>query len=308
MERDARYSAFIDRYDGPIQQNEPLSAYNTFRTGGDADLFIDVTDSGQLTRSISLANELSLPYFVIGEGSNILVSDEGYRGLIIRNSIRGLKVKGNEIYAGAGERLDDMVDFATECSLTGLEFAAGIWGTMGGAIYGNAGAFGSQIGNILVSAELVDKSGALRTENNEYFRFAYRHSYLKKTGEIVAEATFRLQPGDKQQIKARTEEIRDLRSRKHPVTPCSAGCFFKNVEDAAQPMGKLAAGKLLDEVGAKEISVGGARVFEQHANIIINGGRATSKDIRQLADILKEKVKEKYEIELNEEVICLGDF
>ncbi|NMC45065.1 MAG: UDP-N-acetylenolpyruvoylglucosamine reductase, partial [candidate division Zixibacteria bacterium] len=187
-------------------------------------------------------------------------------------------------------------------------FAAGIWGTVGGAIYGNAGAFGSQIGSRLVRAEIVDGTGSVRVETREYFQFAYRWSRLKETGEIVATAEIGLDPGDRRAIEKRTEEIRLLRREKHPDRPCSAGCFFKNIEDPRQPGGKLPAGKLLEEVGAKDMHVGGAAVFANHANIIINSGRATSKEIRQLADILKQRVKEKFGVELEEEVICLGHF
>jgi len=308
MVPEARYNSFGERYDGPVKRREPLSAYTTYRTGGEADLFVEVADTSSLAQAIRLARELDLPYFIIGGGSNLLVGDGGYRGLIIRNLIRQLEVEGSEVTAGAGESLDRIVDFAVECSLTGLEFAAGIWGTIGGAVYGNAGAFGSDIGSILDRAELVDRDGRCRTEASAYFQFGYRHSVLKKSGEVVTSATFHLASGQQDDIKARTEEIRAMRCRKHPVTPCSAGCFFKNVEDPRQPYGKLPAGKLLDEIGAKEMRVGGAAVFPDHANIIINAGGATSKDIRNLADILKEKVKKRFDIELQEEVICLGDF
>lgn len=308
MALDVQHSRFIEEYGGPVRQRELLSAYTTFRTGGEADLFIDVTAVDELAAAIRLARKYKIPYFVIGGGSNLLVGDGGFRGLIIRNSLRRLEVKHRDIVAGAGENLDRVVDFATEGSLTGLEFAAGIWGTVGGAVFGNAGAFGSQVGAILAYAELIDAQGRARIEENDYFRFAYRHSILKQTHEIVTHACFRLEPGERVEIAQRTAEIRRLRCQKHPVTPCSAGCFFKNIDDAGQPHGKLAAGKLLEEVGAKELSIGGAAVFPGHANIIINTGLATSKDIRRLADILKEKVKDRFNIELKEEVISLGDF
>jgi UDP-N-acetylmuramate dehydrogenase len=192
--------------------------------------------------------------------------------------------------------------------LTGFEFAAGIWGTIGGAVYGNAGAFGSEVGSILEWAEVVDAEGNVRREQSHYFRFSYRHSILKSTGEIATRACFGLQPGNSDEIARRTDEIRRLRCRKHPVVPCSAGCFFKNVEDKTQPNGKLPAGRLLDEVGAKELRIGGAAVFGEHANIIINTGSASSKDIRRLADILKERVRTRFGIELQDEVISIGEF
>lgn len=303
-----KYRDFIKLYGGSVRLDEKLSAYTTFGTGGLADALLEVTDTNQLARAVKFARQLSIPFFIIGEGSNLLISDNGYRGLIIRNSVRRREVKDNSLCIGAGENLDKTVDFATECSLTGLEFAAGIWGSVGGAVYGNAGAFGSQISSVLKEAVLVDREGNVRTEPNDYFRFAYRHSYLKETHEIVAEVVLALEPGNTEKISQRVEEIREMRRGKHPETPCSAGCFFKNIEDITQLHGKLAAGKLLDEIGAKAISVGEAGVFDKHANILINKGGATSKDIRMLADILKKKVKEKFDLELIEEVQCLGEF
>ncbi len=308
MEIKARYDQFVQQYEGPVQRDVALSAYTSFRTGGTADFFIEVTTAGQLAAALALIADTGIPYFVLGDGSNLLVSDAGFRGIIIRNRIMGLAVQENEVTGGAGERLDALVDYATSCSLSGLEFAAGIWGTIGGAICGNAGAFGSQIGSRLARAEVVDTKGRIRTETQEYFEFAYRSSRLKKTREIVARAVFQLDPGEARLIGGRTEEIRQLRRQKHPVGPGSAGCFFKNIEDPRQPGGKIPAGKLLEEVGAKSIRVGDAVVFAQHANIIINSGHANSKEIRQLADILKQKVKERFNIELEEEVISVGNF
>jgi len=308
MSSEALYKRFMDQYSGPVQRNQILAPYTTYRTGGAADLFIDAADSQEIITAIKLSQGLEIPYFVIGGGSNLLIGDAGYRGLIIRNHVKHLEVKGNEIITGAGEDLDRVVDFATECSLRGLEFAAGIWGTIGGAIYGNAGAFGSDIGTVLDWADLIDVKGHKRRAQTEYFKFTYRNSILKKTGEVAVLAGFRLFPGDKNEISKRTEEIRNLRCQKHPLESFSAGCFFKNAEDPQQPYGKLAAGKLLDDIGAKQLRVGGAAVSDKHANIIINADGATSKDIRQLADILKEKVREKFGVELQEEVICVGEF
>lgn len=308
MDSQAQYDKFISCYGGPVQRNVLLSAFTTFRTGGEADLFVQVNTTDQLAQAITRARESAVPYFVLGDGSNLLVSDEGYRGLIIRNRITGLTVEGKEITAGAGETMDNLVDFATGSSLAGLEFAAGIWGTVGGAVYGNAGAFGSQIGSRLIRAEVVDSTGTVRVEEHDYFQFAYRSSRLKQTKEIVATAVFGLDQGDPRAVGKRTEEIRRLRRDKHPDRPCSAGCFFKNIEDPRQPGGKIPAGKLLEEAGAKTMRVGDAAVFDKHANIIINSGHATSKEIRQLADMLKKKVKDRFDVELEEEVICLGNF
>ena len=201
----------------------------------------------------------------------------------------------------------DLVNFVSEHSLSGLEFAAGIWGSVGGAIFGNAGAFGGEVGQVLDEAVLIDCQGNVRTENATYFQFGYRHTRLKETREIVASATFRLTPGKKPQIEKRVDDILARRAESHPDRR-TAGCFFRNIPDSTQEHGKLPAGRLLEEVGAKELCVGGAKVYDKHANIIVNTGRATSKDIRQLADMLKKRVLDRFGIELQEEVQQLGFF
>jgi UDP-N-acetylmuramate dehydrogenase len=244
----------------------------------------------------------------MGGGSNLLVSDAGFDGLVIKLEIKGLRLADSRLVeVGGGEQLVDLVNFTTENSLSGLEFAVGIWGSVGGAIYGNAGAFGGEVGQVLEKAVLVDSRGGVRTEGAPYFQFAYRHSRLKETHEIVASATFGLSPGKKPEIERRVDEILAQRAERHPDRR-TAGCFFRNIPDPSQEHGKLPAGKLLEEVGARELCVGGARVYDKHANIIVNTGKATSKDIRQLADMLKKRVLDRFGIELQEEVQQLGSF
>ena len=296
------------KFDNLLKQNHPLAKFNTFGTGGRARLFAEVTTPQELADLVKEASGLDVPIFMLGGGSNVLISDNGYEGLIIRNAIKGMNVEGASVICGAGEDLQALIDFATEMSLTGLEFAAGIWGTVGGAIYGNAGAYGSEICNVLEWAEVVDRQGDMRIEQAGYFDFVYRGSKLKKTHEFVTRAKFALQPGKKEAIKSRVEEILAIRNEKLPLTKPSAGCFFKNIPDPSQEFGKLSAGKLLEQVGAKETQYGQAAVFERHANILINSGSATSSDIRRLSQILKRKVKEKFGIELQEEIILLGEF
>ncbi len=301
-------SAIQKGFEGIIEINKPLSPLNTFGTGGSARLFAEVTSREQLSELVRRAYNSGIPIFMLGGGSNILISDSGFDGLIIRNSIKSLSRDGDFIISGAGESLEDLMKFATENSLSGLEFAAGIWGTVGGAIYGNAGAYGSDISTVFVTAQLVDRYGNMREEDATYFDFAYRFSNLKVTHEFVTEAKFALKKGKKELIQSRVDEIFALRNEKLPMNEKSAGCFFRNIVDNTKEYGKLPAGKLLEEVGAKEIRYGGAAIFERHANIIINTGSATSEDIRQLASILKRKVMEKFEIELQEEINYLGPF
>jgi UDP-N-acetylmuramate dehydrogenase len=295
---------------GPkLEFNKGLAPFTSFKTGGSARYFISTQTVDDVAQAVKAAKKLNLPYFFLGGGSNLLVSDQGYDGLIIRIDVRGLKLIGKvEVECGAGEELAALVDFAAENSLSDLEFASGIWGTVGGAVYGNAGAFGGDIGSVVTEVTLIDNEGEVKTVGPEYCRFGYRDSYLKTSGEAIVKARFKLKKGDAGQIRQRIDEILALRRDKHPVDGRSAGCFFKNIPDPSQPHGKVPAGRLLEEVGAKRMAVGGARVFEKHANIIVNTGSAMSDDIRKLADLLKKKVYEKFGVKLQEEITQLGKF
>lgn len=294
---------------GPrLEFDKPMAPFTSFRTGGPATLFLRVESADQLAGAICTARRLGVFFFLLGGGSNLLVADAGYDGLVIKLDIRGLRVvEEATIESGAGENLMDLVEFARDNGLAGLEFAAGIWGTVGGAVYGNAGAFGGEIGDIIADLTLVDSDGNITTVGPDHCCFAYRDSALKRTGEVVVLVRFKLQPGEPTRIKERIDEILALRVAKHP-DQLTAGCFFKNIPDPKEPHGKLPAGRLLEEAGVKGLSVGGARVFDKHANIIVNTGTATSGDIRRLADLMKEKVRTRFGIELQEEVIHLGEF
>lgn len=294
---------------GPkLEFEKRLAQYTSFKTGGPASYFIAVNTAEELTNSIRQAKALNIPYFLVGGGSNLLIADSGYNGLIIKLAIMGLELRDPvTIHCGAGEDLMGLIRFAAANGLSGLEFASGIWGTVGGAIYGNAGAYGGEIKDVLTGITLVDREGGVKQVSPEYCRFGYRDSYLKVTREVVVDCTLRLTPGDKKEIEARIDEIIAIRRTKHP-DDLSAGSFFKNIPDATQPYGKLPAGKLLEEVGAKSFRVGGAKVYEKHANIIVNAGNATSQDIRDLADMMKVKVFERFGIALEEEVQQLGTF
>jgi UDP-N-acetylmuramate dehydrogenase len=295
---------------GPnLEFAKELAPLTSYKTGGKAKYFLSASSAGEVVKAVTGAKRLQIPHFLIGGGSNLLVSDGGFEGIIVKVDVRGIeRLPGDIVESGAGEDLSALVDFATENGLTGLEFAAGIWGSVGGAIYGNAGAFGGELGPITTELQLVDRDGAVKTVGPEYCRFGYRDSYLKETGEVVISIKVKLSSGDADTVKRKVDEILALRETKHPNDGKSAGCFFKNIPDPDQPHGKLAAGKLLDEAGVKGLSVGGARVFEKHANIIVNTGTATSKDIRSLADIMKQRVLDKFGIELQEEVIQVGTF
>jgi UDP-N-acetylmuramate dehydrogenase len=245
---------------------------------------------------------------VIGGGSNILASDKGFRGLIVVPRIDFLEIEGTSVKVGATRSLAQFVDETAAEGLAGLESLAGIAGTVGGAIVGNAGAYGQSISDTLVEVELYNPSRGLHAETREKLGFKYRHSDLKGSQNVVLSGLFKLVPGDRKALMEKTEEIKQIRSKRHPHEDISAGCFFKNVEDTTQPHGKLAAGFLLEQIGAKELTIGKAGVYPNHANILINKGGATASQVRQLSLELKRRVKEEYGIELSEEVVLLGDF
>ncbi len=295
---------------GPnLEFAKEMAPLTTYQTGGKSRYFLDVHSSAEIIRAIEAARNLQVPYFVLGGGSNLLLSDSGYEGLIIKIDIKGMTLTNDGIIeVGAGEELMGLVRFAASNSLTGMEFLAGIWGTVGGAIYGNAGAFGGEIGNIVTEATIIDKNDQVRIVDPGYCRFGYRNSAFKSSHEIIVGAKVKLEKGDQKAIEDKISQILQAREERHPVDGRSCGCFFKNIPDPKEKFGKLPAGRLLEEIGAKELSVGGAKVFAKHANIIVNTGNATSKDIRQLADILKQRVKERFGIELEEEVQLLGKF
>jgi UDP-N-acetylmuramate dehydrogenase len=308
VSKDWPVAQLLEVFGTELEFSREMASLTSYETGGPARYFVVARSVDEAVRAIKGATRLGIPLFVIGGGSNLLVSDEGFDGLVIKMEIMGLRrIDSALVEAGGGEQLLDLVNFATEQTLTGLEFAAGIWGSVGGAIYGNAGAFGGETGQVVEKAVLVDTLGSTKVVTKDYFKFEYRHSYLKETREIVAQAVFRLAQGDRGAIEARIAEILAHRSQRHPDRR-TAGCFFRNIPDPTQEYGKMPAGKLLEEVGAKDLSVGGARVFEKHANIIVNTGGATSKDIRQLADILKQRVWDRFGIALQEEVQQLGSF
>ena len=302
-------TTLLEAFGTNLEFSKELAPLTSFKTGGRAKYFLSVESVDEAVRSIKAARKLEIPYFVMASGSNLLVSDDGFEGLVVKMDIKGLKVLGDsEVESGAGEDLMALVNFATKSSLTGLEFAAGIWGTVGGAVYGNAGAFGGEIGSLITSVTVVGDDGSLRTLSRSDCGFSYRHSALKEGNDVIVAARVKLALGESKAIQSKVDEILAAREGKHPHDGRSAGCFFKNIPDPKEEHGKLPAGKLLEEVGAKELSVGGARVFEKHANIIVNTGNASSKDIRQLADIMKQRVLDRFGIELQEEVRQLGRF
>jgi UDP-N-acetylmuramate dehydrogenase len=296
------------RFGNAMIVDEPLSKHTTFGVGGPASIYLEVHTKQEMKDAVSICQRHDADYFVIGGGSNLLVSDDGFYGVIIRCAIDHFVQDGNRITVGGGFDLDTFVEKACELGLGGVQMLAGIKGTIGGAIFGNAGAYGGAISDHFVSAALLRPRSDERTENKYYFEFSYRDSILKRTREVVLEATFELTGEDTAQLQKERLDILEQRSKKHPETDCSAGCFFRNIEKPDEEHGKLAAGYLLEQVGAKTLRVGNAGVYENHANILVNLGGATADDIRKLAMELKKMVRNKSGYDLDEEITYLGNF
>jgi len=297
-------AAFLERIGSAPSENVPLSAMSSFGIGGPADLFFEARTEDELEKAVSLAAAEKYPFYVIGGGNNLLFDDAGYRGLILRNRLEGVVREGHRLRVLSGTGLPCVLREALAAGLSGLEFLTGIPGTVGGAIYGNAGAYGWSIGDVLESADLFFPSGERRTVAREALGFGYRDSSLKKGGGIVLSTVLMCSPGDSRESEARIREILEKRRAKHPPlgTAC-AGSYFKN---SCSPSGaRIAAGKLLEEAGARGRSVGDAAVSDVHCNFIVNRGNARAEDVLRLAEELKDRVFRTFGIRLEEEVIYL---
>ncbi|HOT28423.1 MAG TPA: UDP-N-acetylmuramate dehydrogenase [Candidatus Ozemobacteraceae bacterium] len=294
-----------------LQKDVPLAPFTTFRIGGPAQLFLEANDEAELAAAVRLALAKRIPFFLLGGGSNLVISDQGIEGLVIRNRAREghiVDAAAGLLTASTGHTLWDVVQLAQRSGLTGFETLAGIPGSIGGALYGNAGAYGKCIGDLLVAADVLDPSnGEIHRVDASFFEFGYRTSALKRKPGIVLRATFRLSQGDPKAILAQMEDILAQRHSKHP--PIEVGCagsFFKNLDPNPGEARRRAAGEVLEKAGAKEMTVGGASVYAKHANFIVNYGKATAADVRNLALLLKSKVMEMFGIELHEEVLYVG--
>lgn len=283
--------------------NESMKKHTTFRTGGAADLFLMPENAEQLSELIRLCRREGQEYFIIGNGSNLLVSDRGYRGIIIAvtEAFSDIGVSGNEIHAGAGALLSGIADTARKNSLSGFEFASGIPGTAGGAMVMNAGAYGGEMKDVVKSVEALTPEGERVNLSNSEMGFGYRKSIVKSEGLTVLKIIFSLNPGNEGEIKAKMDELSAKRREKQPLEFPSAGSTFK------RPEGHF-AGKLIMDAGLAGFSVGGASVSEKHCGFIINRGNATSDDVYRLIKKVREVVKEGSGILLESEVMMIGDF
>lgn len=287
-----------------IQKNVPLAPYTTFRVGGPADLFITVPDGEAAKELLCACRDSDTPWLLLGNGSNLLIGDEGVRGVTWRfdphTAVCRLCDDGETVTCGAGTTLTALCHFARANSLSGLEFAFGIPGTVGGAVFMNAGAYDGQIADVVKGATLLTSAGELKTVTAEELALSYRHSRCMETGDIVVDVTLQLKKGDPDAITARMQELMDRRRDKQPLNYPSAGSFFK------RPTGYF-AGALVEQCGLKGFRVGGAMVSEKHAGFVVNAGGATAKDITDLAREVVRIVFEKTGVTLEPEVRYVGE-
>ena len=286
-----------------VRRQEPMSLHTTFRIGGPADLFVTPGSIQAVADSIRICKETQTPYAVIGNGSNLLVSDTGYRGVIIQigRNLNQVSVNGEEIRAQAGAMLSVIAKTALSESLTGFEFASGIPGTLGGAAVMNAGAYGGEMKDVLTEVTVLTREGEIRTIPAEKLEMGYRTSLAAKNGWIILEAVLKFQKGDAEAIRGRMEELKMQRLTKQPLDLPSAGSTFK------RPEGYF-AGKLIMDAGLRGFTVGGAQISEKHCGFVVNKGGATAEDVRNLICAVQKKVQEDAGVKLEPEVKFLGEF
>ena len=282
---------------------EPMKNHTTFRIGGLADALALPKTPEEVAEVVRFCHEHAQPYYVLGNGSNLLVSDEGYRGLVLQlyRNFNDIQVNGETITVQSGAMLAAVARTAYQTGLTGLEFASGIPGTIGGAVVMNAGAYGGEMKNVLKEVTVLTKEGEVLVIPAKALELGYRTSVIPKNGWIVLGAVLQLKKGDQEQILARMEELKEQRITKQPLDLPSAGSTFK------RPEGYF-AGKLIMDAGLRGFTVGGAQVSEKHCGFVVNRGNATAADVWELICEVKRRVKEMTGVELEPEVKLLGDF
>ena len=285
-----------------ISLQETMAGHTTFRVGGPADCFVKIENENQLIAVLTWLKQREIPYYVLGSGSNLLVSDAGFRGVILQiaDKMNRIEVIGEEIIADAGVTMSRVARTAWEHGLEGLEFASGIPGTIGGGVTMNAGAYGGEMCQVVAAVRVVDDKGQVLEIPVDEMAFGYRTSVIKSNPYVVTSVRFKLQAGDKDQIKARMDDFAARRRDKQPLEYPSAGSTFK------RPEGHF-AGKLIMDAGLAGMQIGGAQVSEKHCGFVINTGDATSADVRTLIGQVQEKVKGQFGVDLEPEVIYLGE-
>ena len=284
-----------------VRINEPMKNHTTFKIGGPAQYYVTPESVTQIQEVVSLCRDMNIPLHVIGNGSNILVGDDGVDGVVLAlfNTFSDYEIKDNVITAQAGMSLIKLAVIALREGLTGLEFASGIPGSVGGAVYMNAGAYDGQMKDVVTSVTVLDEAGNIRILGRDELDMGYRTSAVAKHNMIVLQVVIELKSGDKEQIKARMNQLSELRKQKQPLEYPSAGSTFK------RPEGYF-AGKLIADAGLKGYSIGGAAVSEKHAGFVVNMGGATAKDVVELTDYIKKRIMEQFGVTLELEVKRIG--
>lgn len=297
------YQRLIDRIPSErVLVNESMKKHTSFRIGGPADIMVLPTDPQEIRYVIQLCKELSIPFYVMGNGSNLLVRDKGIRGLVMKiaSNFSDIKIEGTKVTAQAGVLLSVLSKKTAQHSLKGLEFASGIPGTLGGAVAMNAGAYGGEMKDVVTSVWAMDYSGNDRRLDYDDLKFGYRTSAIQQDKLIVIEVDMQLEEGDKQESMELIAELTRRRREKQPLSYPSAGSTFK------RPVGYY-AGKLIQDAGLKGLRVGDAQVSDLHAGFIINLGNATAKDVLELIHIVKEKVKSEFNVDMQPEIKIIGE-
>ncbi|CAI3309161.1 UDP-N-acetylmuramate dehydrogenase [Enterococcus cecorum] len=284
-----------------ILKNEPLNKYTFTKTGGPADFLAFPKSVTEVKALLEECRQNNLPWMVLGNASNLIVRDGGIRGLVIMlEKLNHIEVNGNQITSQAGAKLIDTTYVALEHHLTGFEFACGIPGSIGGAVFMNAGAYGGEIKDVFVSCEVLYPDGQIKTLSAKEMAFSYRHSAIQKQHCIVLSATFALQAGNYAEIKAKMDELTHLRASKQPLEYPSCGSVFK------RPVGHY-TGPLIEQAGLKGMTIGGAQVSEKHAGFIVNINHATATDYVNLIQYIQKVIKEKFDVTLETEVRIIGE-
>jgi UDP-N-acetylmuramate dehydrogenase len=303
-----------------VLEQEPLKKYTSFKVGGPAKYYVKVSNKAQLLLALKAAKDFSLPFFILGGGTNVLISDKGFDGLVIHTVTGEMDIKGTSITVFAGNVLSQMIRIAAKSNLGGMEFAGNIPGTVGGGVRGNCGAYGKGVGDFVKQVEVIcldQDEISLKVLDNDACKFAYRESIFKKNQNwVVSEVVFELLPIDENSkvLEKMDNEWRE-RCAKQPLDLPSAGCAFKNIEFNSQEHekytgwqsnGKLAAGKFVEEASLKGFRIGGAMISDKHANFIVNVDNALADDIVQLISVVKTRVRNEFGVQINEEIQYIG--
>ena len=283
-----------------VRQYEPMKKHTTFNIGGMADIYVLADTKEQIQDILKIVKKYDVPLTIVGKGSNLLVKDKGIRGIVVKPNLKGITVDRDKITVSAGELLIKVAKIAAEKELSGLEFACGIPGTIGGAIKMNAGAYGSEMKDIVLKTTYIDMEGNINTIYNKEHEFDYRRSVFCKQKAIIIETELELKFGQKLEIEKKIEENKRNRIEKQPISMPSAGSIFKRGE------GFITA-KLIDECGLKGFTIGGAQVSEKHAGFIVNTGNATADDVINLISLIKNKVKKKFQVDIETEIQIIGE-